>query len=203
MRQAIRSAVLCGLIVIMMTGCSRSPRVAYYSLESAARPEAGHIAHKELPVVSVETPTLPELVDRPQLVERLSANRIEILELHRWAEPLKSSVSRMLADNLSRLLESDRVSAYPQNAGSAAAYRVYVDFQRFESEGTAVSVDALWTIRRTADGEQKTGRVRIHEPTGGEGYEAVIAAYNRALAAVSSDIAQVLRMEWGASLVRK
>jgi uncharacterized lipoprotein YmbA len=157
------------------------------------------VARTELPGVSVESVTVPELVDRLQLVERINTSRIEILELHRWAEPLRSSISRTVADNLSRLLASDRVSVYPQNAGSPAAYQVFIDFRRFESEGTAVAVDAFWRVRRTKDGGQISGRTRVNEATGGAGYEAVVMAYNRALTTVSSDIARTLQATWDAA----
>jgi len=203
MRRTITGAALCCLVSALVTGCSGSPRVTYYSLETATKTGITKTANKEMPVISVYTTTFPELVDRPQIVERLDSNRIEILEFHRWAEPLKSAVPRILADNLSRLLESDRVFSYPQNAGSDADYRVFVDFQRFESEGNAVSVEALWKINRTTNGGQKSGRVRIREVTGGEGFEAVIAAYNRALTSLSSDIAQALRAEFNSAAGQK
>lgn len=206
MRRTILTALFC-CCVTAITGCSSSPRVTYYSLESTTAPEpkrvAASVTSKATPAITIETPTLPELVDRPQLVERVHANQIEIREFHRWAEPLKSSIPRLLADDLSRLLESDRVSSYPQNMGSDADFRVFVDFQRFESEGSAVSVDALWSIRRTVDGVQKSGRLRIRETTGGEGYAAVIGAYSRALTAVSGNIARALQAEWSAADVQR
>lgn len=207
MRRAIQWILLCCCATATMTGCSSSPRVTYYSLE--ATPSIGlkqatsTLAKKDVPTVSVETPTLPELVDRPQLVGRVHSNQIEIQEFHRWAEPLKSSIPRLLADNLSRLLESDRVSSYPQNMGSNADFRIFVDFQHFESEGTAVTVDALWSIRRTVDGVQKSGRTQIRELTGGEGYTVVIAAYTRALTLLSGDIARALQAEWSTATVQR
>lgn len=201
MSQFTRFAALCCLASALATACSSAPRITYYSLESAAppvtAPDSPRTIKKEHPMVSVESVTVPEMMDRLQLVTRTSASKIEIQELHRWAEPLKSSIPRIVADNLSHQLESDRVTAYPQNVGADAAYRIFVDFQRFESEGTAVSVDAHWKIRRTADGKLTTGRVRSNELINGSGNEAVVAAYSRALTAVSSDIARGLRAEWG------
>ncbi|MDD2897250.1 MAG: PqiC family protein [Desulfuromonadaceae bacterium] len=207
MRHTFSCGLLCCFAAAMTLGCSSSPRVTYYALEATApivsKPISPSTAHKMMPAVSVETPTVPELVDRPQLVERSHTNQIEIREFHRWAEPLRSSIPRLLADNLARQLESDQVSFYPQNMGTTADYRVFVDFQRFESEGSAVTVDALWKIRRTADGVQQTGRTRIKELTGGEGYEALVAAYSRALTAVSSDIAAAFQTEWSAAAIQK
>lgn len=147
--------------------------------------------------MAVASVTVPDLVDRPQLVVRVDASRVDILEAHRWAEPLKSGIPRLLAENLSRLLGGARVSTYPQNAAIETDYRVLVDFQRFESTGDAVTVDALWTIRSSTEGAPKAGRMQIREPNNGGGYEAMVSAYNKALFAVSKDIAQAIRTDWG------
>lgn len=207
MRQAIRLTLLCILVVSFSIGCSHAPRVTYYSFESTVRPATSTtpsaVAKNEQPSVSIESVTLPELVDRLQLVQRISATQVNILEFHRWAEPLKSSISRVLADNLSQQLESDRVSVYPQNAGSDAAYRVFVDFDRFEYDGSTVTLDAQWSIRSGATARLKPGRVQSQVPTGGGNYEAAIAAYGRALAVVSNAVAQALQEEWSKTAEQK
>jgi hypothetical protein len=149
-----------------------------------------------VPAVAVGPVTLPEVVDRPQLVVRVSANRVEILESHRWAEPLKSEIPRLIAENLGRLLGSSRVSSYLQHAGVDADYRVLVDIQRFESSpGEAVTVEAVWSLRRAAGGAPKTGRSLVREPVNAVGYDPLVAAYGRALLAVSRDLAEAIRAE--------
>jgi len=187
----------------IQTGCARSPQVSFYTLGSAnavkvAAPNPSKIA----PSVSVVNITLPIFVDRPQLVENVTPNRLEILESHRWAEPLKSGISRLLAENLAARLGTDMVTAYPQNTTGEPDYRVSVDIQRFESLGDSVSVDALWRIWRTSDpGKQdkvpftRTGRSQRRESRSGQGYEALIAAYNRAIASLGNDIALVIRAD--------
>ena len=150
------------------------------------------------PTVAIAPITLPEMVDRPQIVVRADVSRVNILETHRWAEPLKSAIPRLLAENLSRLLGPAQVSVYPQNAANDTDYRIFVDIPRFEATADAVAVEATWTIRRSAQGFQKTGRSQASEPRGGEGYEALVSAYNRALAAVSRDIARAILNQWTA-----
>jgi len=56
-----------------------------------------------------------------------------------------------------------------------------------------VTIDALWTVRRASGGEPRTGRSVVHEPTGGDGYDALVAAHGRALATVSRDVAESIR----------
>lgn len=177
-------------------GCSRSPRVTFYTLEPAAQVEPS-VAATAVPSVAVGPVTLPELVDRPQLVVRVAANRVDILESHRWAEPLKSEIPRLIAENLGRLLPSDRVSSNLQHAGANADYRVLLDFRRFESSpGEAVTVEAVWSLRRgTGGGALKTGRSLVREPVAAAGYDPLVAAYSRALLAVSRDLATAIRAE--------
>ena len=194
----IRSLIVGMLAVclaVALAGCSRSPRVTFYTLEPGAQVEAAAVA-TAVPTVAVGPVTLPELVDRPQLVLRVAPNRVEILETHRWAEPLKSEIPRLIAENLGRLLGSSRVSSYLQHAGADADYRVLVDIQRFESSpGEAVTVEAVWSLRRAAGGAPKSGHSLVREPVGAEGYDPLVAAYGRALLAVSRDLARAIRDE--------
>jgi len=138
--------------------------------------------------------TLPEVVDRPQFVLRAGPNEVTIVELHRWAGPLRSEIPRIIADNLAADLNVKRVAAYPQTAGDNADYRVLVDIQRFDSTlGESVSIDALWTVKRVSDGVLRTGRSTARESSGGGAYGAVAAAHSRALATISHEIAEAIR----------
>jgi len=144
--------------------------------------------------VSVGPVTLPEIVDRPQLVVRVGANQVALVEEHRWAEPLTSEIPRVIAENLSQLLGSQQVVTFLQNAVRDPEYRVLVDIQHFDSMvGQSVTIDALWTVRRALGGEPRTGRSVAQEPTGGDGYDALVAAHGRALATVSRDVAESIR----------
>jgi uncharacterized protein len=182
-----------GIIIICwlaatLTSCSHSPRVTFYTLEAATTAETAPPETTSFSV-AVGPVSLPVLVDRPQLVIRVAANRVDILEMHRWAEPLKSSVSRLIAEYLARQLGPVRVSVYPQNASENADYRVLVDVQRFDATpGDVVTVDALWSVRQTGGATTRAGRSVVNEKIAGESYDAMVAAYGRALAAVSRDI---------------
>ena len=56
-----------------------------------------------------------------------------------------------------------------------------------------MTIDALWTVRRNSGGEPKAGRSVVREPIGGDGYDGLVAAYSRALAALSREIAEAIR----------
>src|SRR5512137_2148110 len=90
----------------LLSGCS-SPRVTFYTLNAAATPVA---AGPVIGSVAIGPVTLPDLLNRPQLVVRTGVNRVDILETHRWAESLRSEIPRIIAEDLALLLKPTRVS---------------------------------------------------------------------------------------------
>jgi uncharacterized protein len=178
------------LAAAMAPGCGNSPNPRFYALDAAVPGEPGSSAAFSVAVGPV---SLPDVVDRPQLVLNVSANRVEIDEFHRWAGGLRGEIARVVAENLSRLLGTARV--WPsQNAPGDTDYRVSLDLQRFESApASAVTVEVLWTVRRASDRESRSGRSLVREPVGADGIDGVAAAHSRALAAMSRDIADTVR----------
>jgi uncharacterized lipoprotein YmbA len=183
------------LMISSLIGCS-SPREAYYTLSAGAAvngatPASGESTYS----IAVGPITLPEVVDRPQFVLRTGPNEVTFVELHRWAGPLKSEIPRIIADNLAADMNVKRVAAYPQSAGDNADYRVLVDIQRFDSTmGESVTIDALWTVKRASDGALQTGRSTARESGSGGTYDAMVAAHSRALATISHEIADAIRL---------
>ena len=182
------------LTISSLTGCGSS-RETYHTLSVGAAVNGATSASGESAYsIAVGPITLPEVVDRPQIVLRTGPNEVTFVELHRWAGPLKSEIPRIIADNLAAELNVKQVAAYPQSAGDNADYRVLVDIQRFDSTmGESVTIDALWTVKRVSDGVLRTGRSTARESSGGGTYDAVVAAHSRALATISHEIAEAIR----------
>lgn len=150
-----------------------------------------------LPGIVISAVTVPELVDRPQIVTRDSANRVIVSEQNLWAEPVRSGVARTLATRLARAMEAAgkavQVAAYPQSSIASPALRITVDVVRFDAvpNGEAV-VEALWSVRRPADNVVRTGRTAASAPIAGTGYDAIVQGWSDALAIVDRDIAAMV-----------
>lgn len=180
--------------LLLSSACSRSPRVTYYTL-APGNPVQGAPRSQQAFAVTVGPVTIPDLVNRPQLVVRQTPNRVDVLESHRWAEPLKSEIPRLLAQNLGQSLGSNRVSSYGQASGPEPQYRVLVDIIRLEAvPGESVTVEANWLVRG-AEGAKREGRAVVREKVSGAGYEPVAAAMSRALAGVSAEVAKTIQGE--------
>lgn len=138
---------------------------------------------------------LPEYLDRPQIVTRMSPNEVRFAEFERWAAPLAGSFSSALAENLSTLLGTDRIALHPWKATTSIDCRVEIEVSRFDGKpGDSVLLESRWIVF-SEDRERvlSTKTSSIREPVSGKGYEALVAAQSRALAALGREIAEAIR----------
>ena len=180
-------------IAIVAAGCS-TPVSHLYTLSRAPAAAAAATAPMPNITVVVGPVSIPAIVDQPQFVVSTGANSVSIDEFNRWASPLQSNISRVVAENLVMLLGTPRVSQFQQSLNLDADFRVAIEVQSFDSApGDAATLNAVWVVRRTKDAKAQTGRTAVREPTGSAGYDALAAAHSRALAKMSQEIADVVR----------
>jgi len=173
------------LLSILLAACSSPLKERFYTLDAPEPPAAAAGA----PSVAVASVTVPDLVDRPQIVVRTGPHQVGIGEQARWAEPLRSAIARVVAANLAIALGA-RIA--PQRSGDAD-YRVAIDVQRFESTpGDGVLIDAGWSVTPKT-GERRVGRSLAREKVRGADYDALAAAHSAALATISREIAAALK----------
>jgi uncharacterized lipoprotein YmbA len=187
--------MLAAALAAALAGCASAPS-RFYTLESTARAtnaETSQIA------VMVGPVTVPEDVDRPEMVVQVSQNRVELLEFDRWAAPVGSGIARTVAGDLTTLLGTPRVASGPLG-NFVPDYRVTIDVQSFDATpGDSVVVDSVWVVKQVASGKARSGRTVAREPVSGPGYDAVAAAYSRALGRLSDDVATAIRADVAAT----
>ena len=179
------------VVAILVAGCS-SPASRFYTLNATTTPAPAPLASDFS--VAVGPVSVPMAVDRPQIVVRLNANQVWLDELNRWASPLANNIARVVAENLVMMLGTSRVALSPQILNGGIDYRAAIEVQRFESApGDAATLDAIWTVSRSADGRSRTGRTTAREAAPDKTYDALAAAHSRAVARLSQDIAEAVR----------
>ena len=191
MARRIAQLISIALVAALAAGCSTAP-ARYYSLSSTATADGTPATRASVMVGPV---TIPASVDQPEFVVQIAPNRVEVNEFNRWVAPLNDAVARAVAGDLVVLLGTPEV-ATAQLANFTPDYRVTIDLQRFDSiQGDAALVEAVWTVRKTAGGETRSGRTVAREPVQGQGFDALAAAHSRAIAKLSADIAAAIRAE--------
>lgn len=190
MRRSLWPALLIGAGALL-SGCGSSPVTRFYTLNPVAAPAAADARGSMIVVIGAVA--LPDGLDRPQIVLRGAGNQVTFSEFERWLGSPKDEIALAIAGSLKQALGGASVFAGPMSAGMSADVVVLLQVQRFDSVlGDAATVEAAWQVV-PAKGAAKAGQSSVREPAGGPGYDALVAAHSRALAAVSRDIAAAIR----------
>lgn len=185
----IRIAAVCAAAgaLAWLAGCAAGD--THYLLSSDG-PAPGGAAGRA--AVGLGPVSIPDYINRPELVFQSGPNRFEVPANQRWMGSLEENITEVLASNLSRRLAGDAVRINP-GPGASPEVSVAVEIRRFHavSGGDAV-LEAAWHLSGSATG---THRAALREPLEQEGYDGVVAAESRLLARLADAIAASLRDE--------
>ncbi len=181
------------LLVVVLSGCINTPLPDYYVLT----PEKGGIgvaaALTDLSL-GLGPVTIPETINRPNIVTPLDSNQLEVAEYHRWSEPLIENISRVVITNIADRLGVSKIYAYPW-LGNQIDYQVRIDVLQMTGTPTDnVYLQVRWQLL-TGEKPRQLLQTQISEfrvPVAGEGYSAMVAAYSQAVSMLSDEISQAL-----------
>jgi hypothetical protein len=188
------AAFLVGLAGCVNLGSGTQQTTKFYVLNSlySAKGEIEPQTTVDGKVIGIGPVDIPEYVNRPQIITRTSTNELEVAPFARWAEPVETNLSRVVAENLTVLLSTDRVIVYPWKGTVTIDYQVSLEVTRFDGVlGGPVSMRARWTVLGDNGAEvllRKQSSLSTHAEA--ETYEALVAAQSRLLADLSRQIAQ-------------
>lgn len=186
-RHAAQRRVTALVATLLLASCGTTPKESFYTLSSAPPVESPASSVS----VHVGPVSIPDAVDRNPMVIRTGPNQVDIDDFHRWAEPLKAAIPRVLAANLARELGGARVSSGRQ-ANAGADYRVAVEVARFESSlAEGATLEASWTVTGKA-GTPVHGRTLARAPAASGDHAGIASAHSRALDQLAKEIAAAI-----------
>src|SRR5512132_4392224 len=196
-----------GLLAILVAGCAGSPPSNLYTL-SAIGTAASESQSPQAPpaVIAIGPVSLPDYLDRPQIVTRQSAYELEIAANDRWAAPLYDMVPRVLVEDLALRLPSDRIVSFPDIGDASFDYRVAVQVSRFDVDAAGEASPATrWQLyARSAPRALLVADDTLQRRVEGRGFDAYAASLSAALADLGDRIAEgvnSVRTSAGRSLV--
>jgi len=134
----------------------------------------------------------PDYLKRPEVVTRTAPNRIDVSEENRWAGPLDKNFTRVLSENLSTLLNTQRVQFYPWNRITPVDYQVVINVEQFDSDSKQATLIARWSIRDGHDGKELYATETTSNAPVAGGAEGPSAALSATVANLSREIAAQL-----------
>jgi uncharacterized lipoprotein YmbA len=194
-----------GLACVCLTACVHVGQQQVqpwrlFSLSPLAEAEVGHAPAMSSPgsvqrAISVGPIHLPGYLDQDQIVTRISQNRVTLSENDRWAGPLEDNIAQALAQDLSMLLQTDRVTVHPWPGRQRPSYQVEIDLLSFETDTAgAAHLAARWFLREVASRQTIADKeVRLTASAVGTSTEQSVASLSKALGDLSMAIADGIR----------
>jgi uncharacterized protein len=182
------------LVLLVLGGCGSTPPTRFYVLPTLTDASPPTSTGKRDLTIGVGPVTLPPYLDRPQIVTRASRAKLDLAEFDQWAASLQDTVARVLAENLSLLIPTDRMVLHPWPRTTAIDYQVIVEVTQFDRTlGGEVVLVTRWSITAANEQELMMRKARFSAPAGGQDYEATVTAMSRTLEALSRDIAATIQ----------
>ena len=180
------------LVCLSLAGCA-SPTVHLYTL-MASEPAAAAMPAKAEYKVLIAHVTLPESVDRPQLVVRAGPNRVVALEQQRWVEPLHEAIPRAIREDVSAQLPAATVLLNLEAADGKPDLVLDLEIVRFELfPGESAVIEARgWLKPRTGSARLIHSVARGQVRGSRDDYNALVAATAAALTSLSADLAHAI-----------
>ncbi len=183
-------------VALLLTGClgPRTTRPTRLFVLNATATRADSSARASGLRLGIGRISIPERLNRSQIVTRTGTNEVHIADFSQWAEPLEKSIPRVLSENLSRLTGTDQVSVYPWPMQLENDLKVEIAFLEFEGNRNGeVTLATRWRWVRANGSEVHPLRASSYtEPAADRSTEALVAAMSRALASLSRDLAAAI-----------
>ncbi|HUZ12791.1 MAG TPA: PqiC family protein [Caulobacteraceae bacterium] len=127
-----------------LAACSHSPPTSFYTLDPT--PAVGEASSAPATRIQLQAVHIPAVLDRPQVVSEVAADRLRISEQDHWGAPLADLIRRALAQDLAARL-APGLLVLPGAPRPAGARQLVVNILAFEA-GTdgRVRLQASWTL---------------------------------------------------------
>jgi len=184
------------LLAALLTACGSSPRNDYYRL--TAKIDA--VPQGESPSLGIGPIEIPAYLDREKLVYAQDGNQVRLATVESWAEPLDAGVERVMALNLSGLLDTQNVRTFPWHPRRAPQYAVKLNLLTLDADDTEAMLTAEWLVYRPEGSdtvERRISHLRRPLAAGNTSPANLPAAYSELLYDLATEIAEAIKADTG------
>lgn len=181
--------------LVLFSGCwaTGSPPVHHFLLTPMAPAVAAPPVVSDKPLIVVEPVVLPPYLDRTQMVTRLASNHLHFSQTELWGGHLRENISRVLLENLSALLGTDRIFSPTTLSRDLPAFRLVVQVSQFEQGPDGMIVlKGRWHLVHHQTGKMVIVRQShfVSQPIQVADYEAIAVGMSDLLFQWSQEMAQ-------------
>lgn len=142
------------ILCLIFTGCGTTRPSQFYILSSIedASGSLSSTQNMKEKRIGLGPVSFPKYLDRSAIVVRQTDSKINVNDMHRWAEPLETNFTQVLTRNLQTLLNNYHIITFPWRNTQNIDYQIVIDVHRFDADiNNNVMLSAQWTVRRKTD----------------------------------------------------
>ena len=187
---------------LALTGClgGQSPPTNFYMLSplSPSPAETSSASTEARIHIGLETVVVAEYLNRSEIVVNLDNTIYQLADFNKWAEPLSDNLTRVLEENLTKLLQNDSINVSLASESSIPFdYRLEVDVLRLDGNlGDQVTLVTQWALLEAEEDDLIwMRRSEYQEQAADNTYKELVLAKSRTIERLSQDIAVAVKRE--------
>lgn len=175
---------------LLLAACSSAPPQQFYQLANGTPPS---VHDADGPAVLLGPLQLADYLQRENLMQRHSAQRLDVSSEGRWAGSLQDDIGQLLLATLAGDLHSSRLALYPDRIGFPAQAQVILHISRLDSGPQQPAVlEARWRLL-DARGEQRASDLLHLQQAHDGSLEAQVAAQSQLVERLGRQLAAAIR----------
>jgi uncharacterized lipoprotein YmbA len=185
------------LLFMAVAGCAGSQKSSYFTLYPMTWLTPKYVSEDTGISIGIGPVSIPEYLNRSQIVSRPGRYEIEISDINLWAESLDATIPKIVSENISKILSTDRVYIYPWTQ-KAPDYQVKIDIIQFDGSMPGnVVIFSRWSLLK--DGEETdiiNQQFNTRKPIAGQGYEGMVSTMSLVLYDLCYHIGETINIKF-------
>ena len=186
--------IVSAVVILLFNGCSSKSH--FYQLhpkiKQTKQVQTKYFRQK---VIGIAEVSIPEYLDKPQIVTRLSPGKLSLNESERWIGTFDKNIQSVIAKDLAMMLPHYTFLSKPWDEPLEEHYRIYVHITRFDGDikNGNVVLEGNWRLVDTENGHFVKGEEIHLERHSAVTLDDIVETQSKLLEELSKHIAHKLK----------
>lgn len=193
------SVILILISLALFANCGSSPPIQKYILTPSIERDVETLYDNSDTEITIGIGSIEfsDYLMRPEMISFKGSNELNVDQFNRWGEPLEENFERVLIENLSRLIPTDRIYIFPWQEEEPNSFQITISVREFGMHADSMVVlDARWSVSKNIKRDfLMTKKSFYTENAAGVSIERRVTLLSDLIGKFSRDVANEIREE--------
>lgn len=182
------------LLISTITACSAtSDTTQFYTLKPIENLTETHYSANNKKSISIESLSIPRLLDRPQIISRKGKNQVFRSEYHQWGGSVTEEIKQLITSSIEKELLDSNYYILSSDSRFQPEYSLYIDVKRLDGLlGQQTSIEISWLLESRNTRFSSHGIVKLSESLASQEYSDYVSSLQALLVKSSQSISEQL-----------